>query len=494
MEEVIEEGYIGNKEPLKIDKNKENIIEKQKKTCICQILIEKIDEQGKNEKKKGTGFFCKIPYKGEMIPVLMTNYHIIDDKFLMENENKNLNIKINERDIKIIKVNKKRKIYSSSNKGGYDLMIIKIEKEDEINNCLELDPNLFNENSEIAYNFNNIYILHYDPDDDKIKFGYCDGFKKINNYDFKHECNTVSGSSGAPLFNFITNRVIGIHKAYIKKEEEKEEGKQKQKYNTATFLKYPLLELQSKINLTVKINKEDINKDIYFLDNSQGFFSENRYIPEHSHLKEINEKNTTLYINEKPYDFKKFFRPIKEGDYTIQIIFHSLINDCSHMFYNCHNITDINLSSFDSQNITNMESMFYGCNNLRNINNFNFNTENVTNMKNMFFGCSNLQSIDLSSFNTENVTNMEGMFAYCCNLKDIDLSKFNINKAQNHLSCMFYYCCNLEKINLTSFNSIEGIFFKCSKLKQISIKKEYYDVIYEQKKRIEGVNDIELKC
>ena len=138
--------------------------------------------------------------------------------------------------------------------------------------------------------------------------------------------------------------------------------------------------------------------------------------------------------------------------------------------------------------------MFYGCNNLRNINNFNFNTENVTNMKNMFFGCSNLRTIDLSSFNTENVTNMEGMFAYCCNLKDIDLSKFNINKAQNHLSCMFYYCCNLEKINLTSFNSIEGIFFKCSKLKQISIKKEYYDVIYEQKKRIEGVNDIELKC
>ena len=75
MEEVIEEGYIGNKEPLKIDENKKNIIEKQKKTCICQILIEKINEQGKNEKKKGTGFFCKIPYKGEMIPVLIM-YHL----------------------------------------------------------------------------------------------------------------------------------------------------------------------------------------------------------------------------------------------------------------------------------------------------------------------------------------------------------------------------------------------------------------------------------
>ena len=79
-------------------------MKEQMKNCICQLLIEIINDQGESKKKKANGFFCKIPYKGEMIKVLMTNYHIIDDKFLIENENKNLNLRINEKDIKTIKI------------------------------------------------------------------------------------------------------------------------------------------------------------------------------------------------------------------------------------------------------------------------------------------------------------------------------------------------------------------------------------------------------
>ena len=43
----------------------------------------------------------------------------------------------------------------------------------------------------------------------------------------------------------------------------------------------------------------------------------------------------------------------------------------------------------------------------------------------MFSNCRNLQSIDLSSFNTQNVTNMSYMFHNCKNLQSIDLSSFN---------------------------------------------------------------------
>ena len=66
--------------------------------------------------------------------------------------------------------------------------------------------------------------------------------------------------------------------------------------------------------------------------------------------------------------------------------------------------------------------MFYGCSSLINIDLSNFNTNNVTNMNRMFFGCSSLKNIDLSNFNTNNVTHMFGMFAGCSSLNNINLS------------------------------------------------------------------------
>ena len=48
----------------------------------------------------------------------------------------------------------------------------------------------------------------------------------------------------------------------------------------------------------------------------------------------------------------------------------------------------------------------------------------------MFCGCSSLNSINLSSFNTSNVTNMSGMFFNCSSLKK---SKIISNKRDNKL-------------------------------------------------------------
>ena len=86
----------------------------------------------------------------------MTNYHIIDDNFI--EGNKQVNVYINE-NLKIINLNKANKLYSSNN-NEYDLIIIKL-KEGEIDNYLEIDQNIFIENSESSFKDNSIYILHY---------------------------------------------------------------------------------------------------------------------------------------------------------------------------------------------------------------------------------------------------------------------------------------------------------------------------------------------
>ena len=57
-----------------------------------------------------------------------------------------------------------------------------------------------------------------------------------------------------------------------------------------------------------------------------------------------------------------------------------------------------------------MSDMFCGCYSLKSIDLSSFNTNNVTNMVSMFFNCKSLKSIDLSSFNTNNVTDMSYMF------------------------------------------------------------------------------------
>ena len=47
--------------------------------------------------------------------------------------------------------------------------------------------------------------------------------------------------------------------------------------------------------------------------------------------------------------------------------------------------------------------MFDGCSPLKELNLTNFNTNNVTNMSSMFDGCSSLKELNLNNFNTNNV-------------------------------------------------------------------------------------------
>ena len=61
------------------------------------------------------------------------------------------------------------------------------------------------------------------------------------------------------------------------------------------------------------------------------------------------------------------------------------------MFDGCSSLTNLNLSNFNTQKVTNMEYMFKGCSSLTNLNLSNFNTQNVTDMYWMFDGCSSLK-------------------------------------------------------------------------------------------------------
>ena len=84
MEKIIKEKSLDNY-PLPVTIENTNKILNQLKKCVCKI---------KTKYGNGTGFFCYIPYNNDKLTVLMTNYHVIDDKFIKEN--KNITVSLND--------------------------------------------------------------------------------------------------------------------------------------------------------------------------------------------------------------------------------------------------------------------------------------------------------------------------------------------------------------------------------------------------------------
>ena len=96
----------------------------------------------------------------------------------------------------------------------------------------------------------------------------------------------------------------------------------------------------------------------------------------------------------------------------------------SFMFHGCSALTSLDLTNFNTANVTYMDNMFNGCSALTSLDLTNFNTAKVTHMNNMFEGCSALTTIYASDkFVTDNVSNGSDMFTGCKSLKDYSDSK-----------------------------------------------------------------------
>jgi surface protein len=112
----------------------------------------------------------------------------------------------------------------------------------------------------------------------------------------------------------------------------------------------------------------------------------------------------------------------------------------SGMFCNCSHLTSIDLSGFDTSNVTNMSSMFYNCQLVLNYDFSSFDTSNVTDMSNMFYFCKNITTMDLSTFTTEKLSNTDKMFYECNSLTTIYVDGVDTQWPANMGQSMFSYC------------------------------------------------------
>ena len=129
-------------------------------------------------------------------------------------------------------------------------------------------------------------------------------------------------------------------------------------------------------------------------------------------------------------------------------------------------------TSFANARPTSCYKWFFWCEKLNQVEGIkNLNTKEVTDMADMFYECRDLSSLDVSGFNTEKVTDMSGMFYECISLKLLDVAKFNTANVKS-MSNMFYRCYNLDLLNVTNFNTanvtnMQGMFYSCPALTTI---------------------------
>ena len=134
----------------------------------------------------------------------------------------------------------------------------------------------------------------------------------------------------------------------------------------------------------------------------------------------------------------------------------SQVTNMDSMLASVSNLTTIDLSSFDTSKVTDISAMFYDLSNLITLNLSNFDTSRVTNMQDMFYGMRNLTTIDLSSFDTSKVTRMRAMFYDMRNLTTLNLSSFDTSKVTD-MSLMFYNMSSLTTLNLSNFDTSQVI-------------------------------------
>ena len=115
------------------------------------------------------------------------------------------------------------------------------------------------------------------------------------------------------------------------------------------------------------------------------------------------------------------------------------------------NIVELDLSNFDTSQVTDMQFMFSGMSSLTTLNLSNFDTSQVTDMKYMFRDMSSLTTLNLSNFDTSQVAYMNSMFSGT-SLTSLNLSNFDTSKVMK-MSNMFFNMRNLTSLNLTNFNT-----------------------------------------
>ena len=131
------------------------------------------------------------------------------------------------------------------------------------------------------------------------------------------------------------------------------------------------------------------------------------------------------------------------------------------------NLNDIDISKITDLGFANTDTSLFQNLDPHNIDISNWNTSNVTDMSFMFWGCNNLKC-NISNWDVSNVENMDYMFDHCKNF-DCDLGNWDVSNTKS-MKYMFKNCSKfegkgLENWDVSNVNYMTHMFVNCTSLK-----------------------------
>ena len=421
----------------------EKILE-QMRNKICNIKL--IDGT------LGTGFFCKIPFptKDKMLPILVTNNHLIDEKIL---ENKNELIMLYTKDSNKYQnfILNNRKYYTNKE---YDITFIEIkENYDEIYNYLELDDNILDsivnnipisqDSSNNYYIGETIYIMQYPEGKLSVSYGIVEKITDEQKYNFNHLCSTKKGSSGSPILNISNNKVFGIHK----------KSSVKSNFNKGTFLNIPIKEFIMQ-SFNIKLSEPKPKKEIV-----QREVKEDKKI---NKIKEVKEDKDINKIKEDKVDKELKSMTLKEFNEKFNL-------DCK------PDIFDLNLGGRKCGNdileiIANLQ--------LNNLRNLCLTSNKISNIDMLSkFQCQKLEKFiltsnyisDISVFQYVKFPQLKILFLDENKISDISVfEKVNFENLVN-LNLNSNIISDIDVLERVKFPKIENLYFWGNKISDISV-------------------------
>jgi surface protein len=175
----------------------------------------------------------------------------------------------------------------------------------------------------------------------------------------------------------------------------------------------------------------------------------------------------------------------------------SNVTSCYRMFRGCSSLVNLDLSAMNTSKVTEMHEMFANCTSLTNLNivpnetNGTWNTSKVGGTSSMFSGCSSLEymlpenysitsgfvTLDRTNaeivFDSSAVTNMQSMFENCSSLKNLYATNWNVSKV-SYMSNMFKNCSSMNFLDCGNWNtstvqSMNAMFSGCGEMNDDSV-------------------------
>ena len=161
---------------------------------------------------------------------------------------------------------------------------------------------------------------------------------------------------------------------------------------------------------------------------------------------------STTYLNSNSKGMFQWFTKMETID--LSGFDTSEVTSMNTMFYSMYSLKNIDVSGFNTSKVTDMYAMFDQSGVIEELNLSNFDTSNVTNMGYMFFGSAKIRKLDLTNFDTSKVTNMYGMFEAMTDVGEIKFgTNFNTRNVTN-MGRMFSRASSIQQLDLSHFNTV----------------------------------------